>query len=158
MSAASPSSSAVDVPLLPRDFALDRAFAETGHGVRPARAGARVLNAGSLDGLESEPCRIVPDGKSSIGVYLIDGCLYAVRNQCPHKGAPLCRGQLGSTYRPVGAGAEPFEEVLCNRVLRCPWHGWEFDVVSGKGLYDAQGRVRTYPVRLNSNREIEIFI
>lgn len=144
--------------MLPPEFTLDRAFAETDAAPQSPRAGARVLNAGSIEGMDAESCRIVPHGKSSIGVYLIDGCLYAVRNQCPHKGAPLCRGKLGSTYRPVGAGGEPFEEVLCNRVLRCPWHGWEFDVVSGKGLYDARGRVRTYPVRLNAAREIEILI
>ncbi len=140
------------------NFSVDRAFAETDRGPPATRATAQVLNAGPLAGLEPNQCRIVPYGKSSIGVYLIGDCLYAVRNQCPHQGAPLCRGQLGSTYRPVGAAVEPFDEVLCDRVLRCPWHGWEFDVVSGQGLYDARSRVRIYPVRINSDQEIEILV
>ena len=120
---------------VPSNYSVDQAFAATDRGPRAPRATARVLNAGPLAGLEPNQCRIVPHGKSSIGVY----------------------GRLGSTYRPVGAAAA-FEEVLCDRVLRCPWHGWEFDVVSGQGLYDARSRVRTYPVRLNSDQEIEILV
>ena len=153
-----PSPSAANMATPPADFSLDRAFAENDHGSRSAPPGSPVLNAGPLAGLEANTCRIVPHGQASIGVYLIDGCLYAIRNQCPHQGAPLCLGRLGSTYRPVGAAANLFEEVLCHRVLRCPWHGWEFDVVSGKGLFDARGRVRTYQVRLNADQEIEIFV
>ena len=30
----------------------------------------------------------------SLGVFNIDGEFYAVRNICPHQGAPLCEGRL----------------------------------------------------------------
>jgi 3-phenylpropionate/trans-cinnamate dioxygenase ferredoxin subunit len=34
-------------------------------------------------------------------------------------------------------------------ILRCPWHGWEFDVRTGQSFFDpARTRVRTYPVEL----------
>ena len=35
--------------------------------------------------------RIVEIGRRSIGVFNVNGKLYALRNACPHQGAPLCR-------------------------------------------------------------------
>jgi 3-phenylpropionate/trans-cinnamate dioxygenase ferredoxin subunit len=65
------------------------------------------------------------DGRS-ICVMNVRGRLYAVRNICPHQGASLCRGTIGSTMLP----SKPLEYVvgLEDLVLRCPWHGWEFRI------------------------------
>jgi len=105
-------------------------------------AGKPPLRVGPLSEISGEKCTIVTDGNLSIGVYKIDGVLYAIRNQCPHQGAPLCRGEVGETHAPSPANA--FEPALAGRVIRCPWHGWEFDIPTGKGLYDAKARVKTY--------------
>ena len=32
------------------------------------------------------------------------------------------------------------------RIVRCPWHNWEFDITTGVNLADAQKRIRTYEV------------
>jgi 3-phenylpropionate/trans-cinnamate dioxygenase ferredoxin subunit len=41
-------------------------------------------------------------------------------------------------------------------ILRCPWHGWEFDVKSGQSWWNpTQKRVRKYKVRLESGSEIQ---
>ena len=153
MSSAFPSLPSAESPAT-----LVRAFAETDSGAPRPRESHQVLNAGPAGTLEEQQCRLVPHGKVGIGIYRINGQLYAVRNQCPHMGVPLCKGRLGATYLPKGAAPDPFEETLANRVLRCPWHGWEFDVATGKGLYDAKGRVPTYPVRVNPAQEIEVLI
>ncbi len=35
---------------------------------------------------------------------------------------------------------------LDDSVLRCPWHGWEFDIRTGRSLFDPERmRVTTYP-------------
>jgi nitrite reductase (NADH) small subunit len=47
--------------------------------------------------------------------------------------------------------SRPQEYVLGyeDRVLRCPWHGWEFDLETGESLFDPERwRVRVYPVRV----------
>jgi nitrite reductase/ring-hydroxylating ferredoxin subunit len=75
-------------------------------------------------------------------------------NTCPHQGAPLCLGKLNGTYRP--SPVHSFVPALEGRVLRCPWHGWEFDVVTGKGLYDRTGRVATFPVIVNAKNEVVV--
>lgn len=83
----------------------------------------------------------------SIGVFNIAGKYYAIKNVCPHAGAPLCEGHIQTTHRPGEVGE--FDPALEGRVLRCPWHGWEFDIVTGKGLYDRNSRVATYPVQVD---------
>ncbi len=75
----------------------------------------------------------------SIAVLNVEGILYAVRNTCPHQGAPLCNGTVGGTFLP----SNPHEYVygLEGRVLRCPWHAWEFDLRTGQAMF-APDRVR----------------
>lgn len=92
--------------------------------------------------------RIFEEEKISIGVYNIKDQFYAIKNVCPHAGAPLCRGHIQTTHRP--GNVEEFEPALEGRVLRCPWHGWEFDIITGKGLYDRNSRVATYPVEVDA--------
>jgi nitrite reductase (NADH) small subunit len=76
------------------------------------------------------------------------GRLHAVRNRCPHHGAPLCQGTMRArlTGRP---GAYALSE---RRVLACPWHGWEFDLDDGRCPDDGRMRVATYPVRVEDGR------
>jgi 3-phenylpropionate/trans-cinnamate dioxygenase ferredoxin subunit len=39
--------------------------------------------------------------------------------------------------------------------MRCPWHGWEFDIASGRSLFDPDGvRVRNYPVTVEDGTVI----
>jgi len=84
------------------------------------------------------------DGRS-IGVFNVHGQYYALRNRCPHQGAPLCLGAIKGMALPSKPG-----EYLWGRegeILRCPWHGWEFDITSGRSIFNPHRmRVRTYKV------------
>lgn len=90
--------------------------------------------------------RIVEANGRSIGVFNIAGELFAVRNTCPHQGAQLCLGTVRGTMLP----SDPYEYRYGreDRVLRCPWHGWEFDLETGEKLFDVtqRARVKTYAV------------
>lgn len=89
--------------------------------------------------------RVVSVGGRSIGVLNVEGRYYALRDVCPHQGAPLCSGTVGGTMLP----SAPYEYVfgLEGRILRCPWHGWQFDLETGRSLFDPERvRVKTYPV------------
>ena len=93
-------------------------------------------------------------GRAGIGVFNVNGNLYALRNICPHKRGPLCTGEL--TGR-INADAPPsaYDAGLAvdgdGEVLRCPWHQWPFDIATGRCLVDPGVRVRTYPVRVVGN-------
>ncbi len=39
--------------------------------------------------------------------------------------------------------------VIDTDILACPWHGWEFDLMTGKALADKR-RLRMYPVTVEN--------
>lgn len=89
--------------------------------------------------------RIVEVGGRSIGVFNIRGGLYALRNRCPHQGAPLCLGLIGGTT----TAARPYELVYSreDEIITCPWHGWEFEIATGRSVFNPHKvRVKTYDV------------
>ena len=93
--------------------------------------------------------RIVQVGSRSIGVFNVNGELYALRNACPHQGAPLCQGSIRGTMAESKPGEYRWERE--GEILRCPWHGWEFDITTGKSVFNPhKTRVRTYGVTIGS--------
>jgi len=100
--------------------------------------------------------KIVRIGGREIGVFHTTAGLFAVRNSCPHQAAPLCLGTITGTTLPSAPGE--YVWGLEGRVLRCPWHGWEFDLATGAGLYDPyrHERVATYEVRIEGD-EVVLF-
>jgi nitrite reductase/ring-hydroxylating ferredoxin subunit len=88
-------------------------------------------------------------GGREIGVVRApDGRLFGFRNRCPHHGAPLCLGSV--QYRLTGVPVR--YELSTTIALRCPWHGWEFDLETGRCLDDPALRAAVYPVRVEGGR------
>ncbi len=56
----------------------------------------------------------------------------ALDNKCPHQGGPLGEGSIE------------------NGLLRCPWHGWDFDPLTGKAPGFDDG-VQTYEVEIRDD-------
>jgi nitrite reductase/ring-hydroxylating ferredoxin subunit len=69
-------------------------------------------------------------GRYEIAVFNIDGELHALENSCPHQGGPLADGWLEGPY------------------ITCPWHGWCFDVRSGKMTLGEFARVPRFELRI----------
>lgn len=106
--------------------------------------GVRVCSAAEIHD-KADGLTIVEAAGHSIGIVRINGRLYAIRNECPHNGAPLCRGTRLGTYPPTHAhGFEASE--MDGRILACPWHGRQFDIVTGQAVYQPEVSVLTYEV------------
>ena len=94
------------------------------------------------------------DGREIGITRLKSGEFRAVRNHCPHKGAPVCRGIVGGTWLPCGPG-----EMVYGRdgeVLVCPWHGFEFDLLNGEELFqDKPLKLLMYPA---TERDGEVLV
>jgi nitrite reductase (NADH) small subunit len=60
-------------------------------------------------------------GEIEIGLFAVDGKVYAMESRCPHEGAPLTEGALEGT------------------VVTCPLHGWRIDVRTGHRPTDGDG-------------------
>ncbi|MDA0710202.1 MAG: Rieske 2Fe-2S domain-containing protein [bacterium] len=90
----------------------------------------------------------------SIGVFHVKDSFYALRNRCPHQGGPLCEGQVSGFATAEVPGAYVYTRQ--GEILRCPWHGWEFDVKTGQSWFDPQKvRVKSYEVHVEKAAEIE---
>ncbi len=95
---------------------------------------------------EAKPSIHTVEGRS-IGIIKSNGEIFAVRNVCPHKRAPVCQGQIRGTMLPSDPNIFVFG--LENRILQCPWHGWEFDLGTGKTVCEGLNRqLNFYPVTL----------
>ena len=90
-----------------------------------------------------------------IGVFNVDGAFYALRNICPHRGAPLCHGRLRPLM--ISPGVYQVDSEREGEILKCPWHQWEFDIKTGRALFDDTLRVKTYDVR-QEGEEIVVYL
>jgi nitrite reductase/ring-hydroxylating ferredoxin subunit len=77
---------------------------------------------------------IVDVGETTIGVFRVEGKLYAYVNVCAHQGGPVCQGKIVPRVTEViDTGGESrglaFDESHPHIV--CPWHGFEYDIKTG---------------------------
>lgn len=94
------------------------------------------------------PKVVTIDGKQ-IGVMQDGDSYHAVLNFCPHAGAPICQGRISGAVVCDEAGAMTYDQQ--RRVLRCPWHHWEFDLETGRALLPIRERIKVYPVRVEGD-------
>lgn len=95
---------------------------------------------GTIDEIPPGTRKIVEIEGRTIGVFNVNGEFFAVRNTCPHQGGPLCEGaQTG--LREARVPGE-YSYTRKGEILRCPWHGWEFDIRTGQSWWNPE-RVRT---------------
>jgi nitrite reductase/ring-hydroxylating ferredoxin subunit len=88
-----------------------------------------------------------------IGIFNVKGAFYALANRCPHKGGSLCMGQISGLVLSDGPGKYRFRRK--GEFLRCPWHGWEFEIATGQSYCDPQSlRVRQFNVVVEPGEEV----
>jgi len=103
-----------------------------------------TFDVGVLDDFADRKVTLVRAGRREIGIVRWNDRVYAISNICTHQRGPLCRGTLGGRLTSGRPGTMEIDDDV--PVLACPWHGWEFDVRSGRALWDEQYAVRTYRV------------
>ena len=91
--------------------------------------------------------KVVQVNGRDIVVLNIDGELFGVLDRCPHNGGSLCKGTL--TRRISSPEPGVYETPGPKELLRCPWHGWQYDVRTGQSWCEPErARTITYPVRV----------
>lgn len=90
-----------------------------------------------------------------IGLFNLAGEFYALLNYCPHYGGALCEGPVTGTTLPTRAFR--YEYGHAGAILRCAWHGWEFEIASGRCLVDERLRARRYEVQVEEG-EVVLYV
>ena len=97
--------------------------------------------------------RLVTARGREIGIFNVGGKFYALANRCPHKGGPLCHGRITGLTQSGGPG--DYHLVRNGEFLRCPWHGWEFEIATGQSYCDPKStRIRQFQVEVAPGQEI----
>jgi nitrite reductase/ring-hydroxylating ferredoxin subunit len=94
----------------------------------------------STQWLEACPASALPPGSRKlvklngieVALFNIGGTVFAIKNRCPHRSGPLIRGFIDE------AGG-----------IKCPMHGWRFDLRDGSSERPAQATV--YPVKIENS-------
>lgn len=107
--------------------------------------------AALADLVEGRP-HVVLAGGRELGLVRWRDAVYAVRNVCPHMGARLCSGTVTGRLHSDGP-LRPVDADPDRPVIACPWHGWVYEIATGRSLADPQRfRVKSYPVTVVAGR------
>lgn len=107
-------------------------------------------DVGALTEFADGAIRIVGVTGREVGIVRWHGAVYAVYNLCTHQSGPVCSGILSGRLTATAPGGMDLDNST--PILACPWHGWEFDLRTGRALHDAQHRLRMFPVRIENDR------
>jgi nitrite reductase (NADH) small subunit len=76
---------------------------------------------------------VVVDGRA-VALFNVEGAFYAIDNTCLHRGGPVGEGDLDGV------------------VVTCPWHGFQYDVTTGRNVFDPEVGLATYVVKVEGDQ------
>ena len=94
---------------------------------------ATLIRVASVDEIPPGKGKEVVAGDQVVAVFNVDGRFFAMDGVCPHAGGPLAEGEV--------AGTE----------VTCPWHGWQFDLATGRNCVNSRITHPTFPVTVQGN-------
>ncbi len=92
-----------------------------------------LLRAARKDDIPAGTIREFQVNGTTVAIANVDGKLFAINNTCLHRGGPLGEGELKG------------------KVVTCPWHGWQYDVTTGKTLMNPTVGVKCYPLEIKGD-------
>lgn len=88
-----------------------------------------------------------------IAVFNVGGTFYGLLNRCPHQGGSLCEGVITGLVQSNRPGEYSYTRQ--GEILRCPWHGWEFDIRTGQSWCEPDRvQAKSYPVEVSAGRTL----
>ena len=93
----------------------------------------RFVKLATLDDLPPGTAQEVEFEGRVYALYNVDGVISAIDGICPHQGGPLADGQVQGT------------------TVTCPWHGWQFDIRTGKTPLGSKIKQGVFEVKLEGH-------
>lgn len=89
------------------------------------------IEIGDLEDIPKLGARVVRTAQGDIALFrTADDEVFALRDQCPHKGGPLSQG------------------IVHGKHVTCPLHNWMIDLNEGTAVEPDEGRTACYPVKI----------
>lgn len=121
------------------------------------RPPVREVAVARLDDLKDRERIVVDIDGTEVGVYFFRDKVRAWENTCPHQGGPVCQGKIMprtlQIVREGGKSGGPGFSAT-ERNIVCPWHGFEFDILTGRHPSSPALRLRPVPVRVTDGEVI----
>lgn len=93
------------------------------------------IDIGALDDIPIRGARKVKTRQGCVAIFRTEeATVYATSNTCPHKGGPLEEG------------------IVHGAKVTCPLHNWVFDLETGEAQGADEGRIATYPTKIEDGR------
>ena len=94
---------------------------------------SKMVSVGKVTDLEAGKGKVIEAEGKELALFNVEGKFYAIDNICLHQGGPLGEGEV------VG------------KCVICPYHGWEYDITTGAVTFNANAKVKTYPVKVEGD-------
>ena len=93
------------------------------------------IEVGTLNDIPKQGARVVRTDSGDIAVFRTDQDeVFALRDECPHKGGPLSQG------------------IVHGKRVACPLHDWKINLDSGQAVAPDEGCAATYPVKIEGGK------
>ena len=110
------------------------------------------LFVGKETDFEDRDRKIIAQGDLEIGVFHVNGDFYAYENNCVHQGGPVCQGKILNKVEEVLADDKTSKGLKFSESdvhIVCPWHGYEYNLRTGRHPGDKNVRLKPYEVKVN---------
>jgi nitrite reductase (NADH) small subunit len=93
------------------------------------------IEVGTLQDIPRQGARVVQTADGDIALFrTVDDEVFALRDQCPHKGGPLSQG------------------IVHGKKVACPLHDWKINLDTGIAVAPDEGCAARYPVKLEGSK------
>jgi nitrite reductase (NADH) small subunit len=89
------------------------------------------IEVGSLGDIPKQGARVVRTKQGDIAIFRTDDNeVFALRDECPHKGGPLSQG------------------IVHGKRVACPLHDWKIQLDSGDAVAPDEGCAASFPIKM----------
>ncbi len=99
--------------------------------------------------------KVIASGDLEIGVFKLGDAFHAWENNCPHHGGPVCQGKI---FNRVDEILDADKKSLGLRFVEedvhivCPWHGFEFNLRTGRHPGDFPTQLKGFKTRVTEGK------
>ena len=93
------------------------------------------IEVAQFEDIPRQGARVITTAIGDIAVFrTVDDEIFALRDQCPHKGGPLSQG------------------IVHGKKVACPLHDWKINLDTGLAVAPDEGCAARFPVKVEAGR------